>query len=128
MPINKYVLDIQNNRGAAQIASQMNFWGQVDNYPNLTRDSSITSWTEGEGNHEWEEKAYTFEGLEKIKVKLHLNTPHYNDNGIERPMWGKETLGIVLTKKRGGALGRKEIEEIIDRIEAETGVRGIRKA
>jgi len=126
MPINKYVLKIADSRKAVKIDEGMHFYAVMDNWSGVREDSSTTSWCKGEGNHEWEEKTYTFTELEKIKVKLHLNTPHYEENvedrKIDRPMRGKETLEIIITKKRGGALGIQEIKNTFDRIEKTTGI------
>lgn len=119
MPINKYVLEITDNGKAVKIDRGMNFYGLMRNYEKLIRDSYTTSWKAGEGTHEWEEKIYTFTELKKIKVKLRLNALQ-DENNI--PIRDKEPLEIIITKKRGGALGGQEIKNIIDKIEKTTGI------
>ncbi len=128
-PINKYVLTIEDSRKAVLIDGLMNHYGLMDNYNRLKRDSYTTNWKKGKGNHEYEDKIFTFTELKKIKIRLHLNTPHYiekkGDREIHRPIKDKESLEIIITKKRGGSLSKEEIRDAIYQIERETGERGI---
>lgn len=123
MLINEYIVKITDNRKARIIYHQMDFYGQMDGYEEIERESYTTSWMKGEGNHSWEEEIFSLTELEKIRVRLRLNTPH---NEEDHPIKDKETLEIIITKRKGGSLEKIEIENIMDKIEKLIGIRGIK--
>ena len=129
MLINRYTIEITDSGKARKIYDQMDFYGQMDGCKDIERENYVTSWTKREGNHSWEEKTYIFTDSKEIKIKLHLNTPHYKDKidsrEIERPIRNKETLEIIIFKE-GGTLDGQEIKNSIDKIEKLTGMRGIK--
>ena len=119
----EYKIEITDNREARHIYKRLEFYGIMDGCRDIERKDKdyITSYTAGEGDHSWEEKTFTSEELKDIKIKLHLETPH-NEN--DRPINNTETLDIIIFKENG-TLEEQEIKSSIDLIEALTGTRDI---
>lgn len=126
MLINKYNIKIEDSGKARHIYDAMDFYGQMDGYKKLDRETFNTSWRKGEKNHEWEAKTYIFTDAKGIKVRLHLNTPHEKQGETEKPIRNKETLEIIIFKKKGRPLRQQEIEDAVDKIEKITGIRDIK--
>ncbi len=119
------IIEIRDNREARHIYDRLEFYSKMNGCKDIERkdEDYITSYTAGEGNHSWEEKTFTSEELKDIKIKLHLETPH-NEN--DRLIINTETLDIIIFKENG-TLEEQEIKSSIDLIEALTGTKNIRK-